>query len=60
MRPQISSWNAVALIDGGPGAEPKGRLSAWLITDEHGELMRDLRKLALPRGLEPYRNSRSD
>ena len=41
------------MIDGGPGAEPKGELNAWLVTDEHGELMRDLRKLARSRGLKP-------
>lgn len=41
------------MIDGGPGAEPKGQLNAWLVTDEHGELMRQLRKLARPRGLNP-------
>lgn len=41
------------MFDGGPGAEPKGELNAWLVTDEHGELMRDLRKLARSRGLEP-------
>ena len=41
------------MIDGGPGAEPKGELNAWLVTDEHGELIRELRKLARPRGLEP-------
>ena len=41
------------MIDGGPGAEPKGELNAWLVTDERGELMRELRKLARPRGLEP-------
>ena len=42
------------MIDGGPGAEPKGELSAWLVTDEHGELIRELRKLAQPRGVEPH------
>jgi hypothetical protein len=42
------------MIDGGPGAEPKGELNAWLVTDEQGELIRELRKLARPRGLEPH------
>jgi hypothetical protein len=42
------------MIDGGPGAEPKGELNAWLVTDERCELMRELRKLARPRGLEPH------
>lgn len=41
------------MIDGGPGAEPKSELNAWLVTDEHGELMRELRRLARPLGLEP-------
>jgi hypothetical protein len=26
------------MVDGGPGAEPAGRLAAWLVTDEHSEL----------------------
>jgi hypothetical protein len=47
------------MIDGGPGAEPKGELNGWLVTDEHGELMRELRKLAQPRGLEPHVGSYS-
>jgi hypothetical protein len=42
------------MIDGGPGAEPKGKLNAWLVTDEHGELIRELRQFARPRGLEPH------
>ena len=42
------------MIDGGPGAEPKGELNARLVTDVHGELMRELRKLARPRGLGPH------
>lgn len=41
------------MFDGGPGAEPKGELNAWLVTDEHGELISELRKLARRRGLEP-------
>src|SRR5919197_223241 len=40
-------------FDGGPGAEPVGRLDAWLVTDERGELQPALRRLARPRGLEP-------
>jgi hypothetical protein len=47
------------MIDGGPGAEPKGDLNAWLVTDLHGELIRELRKLARPRGLEPHVASHS-
>lgn len=41
------------MIDGGPGAEPKRKVLAWLVTDERGELIREIRKLARPRGLEP-------
>lgn len=41
------------MIDGGPGAVPKGKLSAWLITDERGELIRKIRELAEMFGLEP-------
>ena len=42
------------MIDGGPGAAPRGRLSAWLVTDEQSELMPRIRELARARGLEPY------
>jgi hypothetical protein len=41
------------MLDGGPGAEPPGRLASWLVTDEHSELRRELRALADARGLEP-------
>src|SRR5213594_560908 len=34
------------MIDGGPGAEPGRKLDAWLVTDEQGELIREIRKLA--------------
>ena len=40
-------------IDGGPGAEPDGPVAAWLVTDEHAELIRQLRRLAAKRGLAP-------
>ncbi len=40
-------------IDGGPGAEPTGRLDAWLVSDERGELQPALRRLARIRGLDP-------
>lgn len=42
------------MIDGGPGATTKGKVSAWLVTDERGELMREIRKLARLKGLEPW------
>lgn len=41
------------MIDGGPGAEPKPKVAVWLVTDQRGELIREIRKLARPRGLEP-------
>jgi len=41
------------MLDGGPGAEPAGRLAAWLVTDEHSELRRELRALAAAHGLHP-------
>jgi hypothetical protein len=41
------------MLDGGGPAEPRGRLDAWLVCDERGELMRDLRTRARARGLEP-------
>jgi hypothetical protein len=31
------------MIDGGPGAEPRGRLDAWLVTDEDAELIAGIR-----------------
>jgi hypothetical protein len=42
------------MLDGGPGAEPSGRLDAWLVTDERAELMPRLRELARRRGLRPH------
>jgi hypothetical protein len=42
------------MIDGGPGASPKGRLTAWLVTDMQSELMPRIRELARAKGLEPY------
>jgi hypothetical protein len=42
------------MLDGGPGAVPPGPLDAWLVTDERGELMTAIRRLARARGLLPY------
>ena len=42
------------MIDGGPGAEPPGRLDAWLVTDERAELVSAIRRCAALRGLVPY------
>lgn len=41
------------MIDGGPGAEPRGRLDAWLVTDEDAELIAGIRRLARRRHLVP-------
>jgi Beta-lactamase superfamily domain len=41
------------MIDGGPGAEPSGRIDAWLVCDEGAELRSALRRLAAARGLRP-------
>ena len=41
------------MIDGGPGAEPTGRLDAWLVSDDRSELRSQVRRLAAARGLEP-------
>ncbi len=42
------------MIDGGPGAAPRGKLAAWLVTDEKSELMPRIRELAGAKGLIPY------
>jgi hypothetical protein len=42
------------MIDGGPGAAPRGKLAAWLVTDEKSELMPRIRALAGAKGLIPY------
>jgi hypothetical protein len=40
-------------IDGGGMAEPTGNLAAWLVTDAHAELMKEIRALAWRHRLEP-------
>lgn len=42
------------VLDGGPGSEPSGRLDAWLVTDEHAELMAQIRRIASKHGLAPH------
>jgi hypothetical protein len=42
-----------AMLDGGPGAEPLGRLDVWLVTDERSELIARIRRSAARRGLAP-------
>lgn len=41
------------MLDGGPGAEPAGRIDAWLVTDSKAELIRQIRELAAGLGREP-------
>jgi Beta-lactamase superfamily domain len=41
------------MIDGGPGADPAGKLDAWLVTDERAELISGIRRLAFTRQLVP-------
>lgn len=41
------------MIDGGPAAAPRGRLDAWLVTDEKAELAAAIRRLATARGITP-------
>jgi beta-lactamase family protein len=41
------------MIDGGPAAAPRGRLDAWLVTDEKAELAVAIRRLATARGITP-------
>jgi len=53
----VEYGKARVVIDGGPGASPKRKPSSWLVTDERGELIPEIRKLAKPRGLEPVVDS---
>ena len=55
----VECGTARVMIDGGPGAEPKSKVAVWLVTDQRGELIREIRKLARPRGLEPVVSSYS-
>src|SRR5262245_11267422 len=41
------------VLDGGPGSEPGGRLTAWLVTDERAELIGRIRAMARALGVEP-------
>lgn len=47
----VSFGNTRVIIDGGPHAVPKGRLDAWLLTDDHAELAAAIRRTARTRGL---------
>ena len=50
----VVSRSVRIMIDGGPGAVPRGRLDAWLVTDERAELIGALRRSAGAKGLRPY------
>lgn len=39
------------MLDGGPGAEPSGKLDAWLVSDERSELRAELRRACRSRSL---------
>ncbi|HEU4979724.1 MAG TPA: hypothetical protein VFT14_00810, partial [Solirubrobacterales bacterium] len=41
------------MVDGGPGAEPRGPLDAWLVTDARAELIGQIRQLAAALGVAP-------
>ena len=41
------------MIDGGPGAIPRTKLDAWLVTDERSELIAQIRTIARELGLVP-------
>jgi hypothetical protein len=53
----ITAATVRIMIDGGPGAVPRGRLDAWLVTDERAELIRSIRRLAQRSGLRPHAGS---
>ena len=42
----VECGSSRVMIDGGPGATPKGKLSAWLVTDSHSELIAPVGMLA--------------
>lgn len=52
------------VLDGGPGAQPPGRVDAWLVSDARGELRSELRRLSAHYGLSPvvasYHSHRGD
>lgn len=47
----VSHRGCRVMIDGGPGAEPPGKVDAWLVCDERAELHAELRRLAHARDL---------
>ena len=55
----VQHGKTCVMIDGG-GAKPKHKIIAWLVTDERGELIREIRELARPMDLEPAVTGFSD
>jgi hypothetical protein len=53
----VSHRGVRVMIDGGPGAEPGGRVHAWLVTDARAELISQLRRLADRHRLKPVADS---
>ena len=49
----VESGNRRIMIDGGPGAITRGKVDAWLVSDERCELMSDIRTLASDKGTKP-------
>jgi hypothetical protein len=47
----VSHRGARVLIDGGPDTVPRGRIDAWLLTDDHAELAAAIRMKARSKGL---------
>jgi hypothetical protein len=47
----VSHRRVRVIIDGGPDTAPKGRIDAWLLTDERAELAATIRASARARGL---------
>jgi hypothetical protein len=54
----VQHGKTLVLIDG-RGTAPKHKLASWLVTDERGELIREIRKMARSMGLEPAVTSHS-
>src|SRR5690349_1697700 len=50
----VSAGGVRVMIDGGPGADPPGRVDAWLVTDERAELISAVRRLAAAHELVPH------
>lgn len=47
----VSHKGSRVIIDGGPDIVPKGRIDAWLLTDDHAELAAAIRRKARWNGL---------